>query len=155
MRLVWCRFEIVLYKLLDFICNKTQTPTGRCASVTKSAKNADDDKTTRHDYLLWSKCVRSVLLNHLLVWSKCSLLSNFRSFFLSPFDSFFFLSFSFLLLWLFLLLSLLSIYSLVSLFSLLLLFSLSWSVHRILMPYIYSLNLHSYGEGKWNSGKTM
>lgn len=55
----------------------------------KAQKNADDDKTTRHDYLLWSKCVRSVLLNHLLVWSKCSLLSNFRSFFLSPFDSFF------------------------------------------------------------------
>lgn len=60
-------FDVDLDELWDFVilefCNKTHTiqygyDTGRDQPPTTkwSEKNADDDTTTRHDYLLWLKC---------------------------------------------------------------------------------------------------
>lgn len=74
-------FDVDLDELWDFVilefCNKTHTiqygyDTGRDQPPTTkwSEKNADDETTTRHDYLLWLKCAFFTLLNHLLVWSR-------------------------------------------------------------------------------------
>lgn len=38
MRSVWCRFEIVLYELLDFVCNKTQKPNRTMCQYYKKRK---------------------------------------------------------------------------------------------------------------------
>lgn len=69
---VGCRLHIVFNELWDFIF-----PTFAITHIFNASnrkmrkKNAtDDDKTTRHDYLLWSNYVFLTLLNHLLVWTK-------------------------------------------------------------------------------------
>lgn len=56
----------------NFIATKQKHPDRWCWYWLTQKKNADDDKTTRHDYSLWSKCFLFALLNHLLVRSKCS-----------------------------------------------------------------------------------